>query len=129
MPLIQRMVCTLCGEQIDLNVAAHTAIALVDRKFLYSTPIWASVSAAFVAAATFLAYIFPFFSTIVAFFASIGDVAAQFGLPCLFSLVVVRSHMASWEVPLCYALIPFSVVLSCAGIYSTVFKLIENKHV
>lgn len=47
-------------------------------------------------------------------------------LPCWFGLKLLGSRMWRSELWLCHFMIPFSLLLSAAGFYSSVHSLIEN---
>lgn len=70
-----------------------------------------------------VAYTFPFFSIVMAVIAALGDIMSMFGLPCLFSIQLLR--LPRWEKGLCWALLGLSVVLSAVGVFSSVQQLIE----
>lgn len=70
-----------------------------------------------------VAYTFPFFSIVMAIIAALGDIMSMFGLPCLFSIKLLR--LPSWEKWLCWVLLVLSVLLSAVGVFSSVQQLIE----
>ncbi|GFH19428.1 hypothetical protein HaLaN_16374, partial [Haematococcus lacustris] len=55
--------------------------------------------------------------------ASSGDFMGLVGLPCLFSLYLVRD-MSRWEVPLCWTAVLLSVVGSLLGLQSALQQLL-----
>lgn len=70
-----------------------------------------------------MAYTLPFFSIVMAIIAALGDVMSMFGLPCLFSIKLLR--LPAWEKSLCWGLLVLSSVLSAVGVFSSVQQLIE----
>jgi hypothetical protein len=70
-----------------------------------------------------VAITFPFFSIVMAVIAALGDIMSMTGLPCLFSIKLLR--LPSWEKGLCWVLLVLSVLLSAVGVFSSVQQLIE----
>ena len=70
-----------------------------------------------------VAYTFPFFSIVMAVIAALGDVMSMFGLPCLFSIKLLR--LKAWEKGVCWVLLVLSVALSSVGVFSSMQQLIE----
>ena len=71
-----------------------------------------------------MAIFFPYFSIVMALIASIGDLAAAYALPAMFSLKLLGDTMPSWEKLMCYVIIPVSLVLSGLGVYSSLASLL-----
>eukprot|EP00775_Hariotina_reticulata_P008889 gene8889-9067_t len=57
--------------------------------------LWMAITLLCIAFAGTVAYIFPFFSIVMAVIASLGDVMSMFGLPCLFAIKLLR--LPKWE--------------------------------
>lgn len=135
----------MCKSQIDLNVWAHTLLLLAAPQWADPVPssapaaehrksalLWLVTSLLGAAVATAIAWSVPFFSTICGLIAAVGDMAAAFILPALFCLRLVRPAMRTWEVGLCWALVPVAVVLAILGTWSSGLQLvlqIRQQHV
>ncbi|KAJ9525183.1 hypothetical protein QJQ45_020709 [Haematococcus lacustris] len=84
---------------------------------------WACLTCSCVALSVVGSCSLPFFSIIMAVIASSGDFMGLVGLPCLFSLYLVRD-MSRWEVPLCWTAVLLSVVGSLLGLQSALQQLL-----
>jgi vesicular inhibitory amino acid transporter len=68
----------------------------------------------------------PFFSSLVALVTSATYLTCAYTLPCAFTLLLMRERLSWGELTLCTALIPVSLVLSCAGFFSAMQQLLED---
>ena len=121
----------IIAYQIDLNVWTDLILDFTARRSttVNKSPrrqrmLWLVTSVIGIAFAASMAYLLPFFSTIMGLIAAIGDLSAAYALPALFCLCLMRREMPVWEQALCFLLIPVSVLLSFFGIYSSVYQLI-----
>ena len=76
-----------------------------------------------------VAALLPFFSSLMAVIASLGDLAGAYALPALFVLVLAArsgSPLGRTESLLCRVLIPFSLLLSAAGMVLSVKNLFDD---
>lgn len=85
--------------------------------------LWMAVTVLCIAFGGIVAYTFPFFSIVMAVIAALGDIMSMFGLPCLFSIKLLK--LSGWEKGLCWVLLMLSVVLSGVGVFSSVQQLVE----
>lgn len=85
---------------------------------------WLGVTLLGVTFAALVSYSLPYFSILMAIIASLGDLASMLGLPCLFSIKLLR--LKAPEKALCWLLVVLSVVLSALGIVSSVHQLLEE---
>lgn len=123
----------IIAYQIDLNVWTDLILDFTARRSraVNKSPrqqrfLWLVVSIIGIAFAAVMAYLLPFFSTIMGLIAAIGDLSAAYALPALFCLCLMRKEMPKWEQALCYLLVPLSVVLSAFGVYASVVQLIRE---
>lgn len=121
----------IIAYQIDLNVWTDLMLDFTARQShtLNKSPrrqkfLWLVTSCIGIAFAASMAYLLPFFSTIMGLIAAIGDLSAAYALPALFCLCLMRREMPIWEQALCFLLVPLSVLLSAFGIYSSVYQLV-----
>ncbi|KAL3140245.1 hypothetical protein ABBQ38_004517 [Trebouxia sp. C0009 RCD-2024] len=121
----------IIAYQIDLNVWTDLALDFTTRRNPHANKspgsqklLWLVTSCVGIAFAASMAYVLPFFSTIMGLIAAIGDLSAAYALPALFCLCLMRHEMPRWEQALCYLLVPLSVLLSALGIYASVYQLI-----
>lgn len=121
----------IIAYQIDLNVWTDLMLDFTARRSVTVTKSprrqrmsWLVTSVIGIAFAASMAYVLPFFSTVMGLIAAIGDLSAAYALPALFCLCLMRREMPLWEQALCFLLIPLSVSLSVFGIYSSVYQLI-----
>ena len=119
--------------QINLNVWAdmvlHVCAPQVSHTTLQQTTgrlLWAVVTVIGIAFAFAVSVTFPYFSAVMALIAAIGDLAAAYALPALFSLKLLGHRLPTWEKLLCYVLVPGSLVLSGLGVYSSLVSLINQ---
>lgn len=87
---------------------------------------WLTFSCLGIAYSFGVAATFPFFSTVMAIIASLGDLASAYTLPALFVLVLAGSQLSRAERGLCYVIIPVSFALSAWGVVSSVIQLIHE---
>ncbi|CAL8466173.1 g5709 [Coccomyxa elongata] len=87
---------------------------------------WALVSVAGIGLSWLVSVTFPYFSTVMAIIAALGDLAGAYALPALFVLYLMRHRLPKWERVLCYFVIPISLALSAVGIISSVRELISE---
>lgn len=85
---------------------------------------WAGVSTLGLLFCFLVAYTFPYFSIVVALISSVGDLAAAYALPALFSLKLLQ--LPAWERGLCTALVPLALGVSGLGMYSSLHELIRK---
>ncbi|GAB4818791.1 hypothetical protein N2152v2_005837 [Parachlorella kessleri] len=85
---------------------------------------WAATSCIGLAFCFLVAYTFPYFTIVVALISSVGDLAAAYALPALFSLKLLK--LPAWERCLCWALVPLAFGLSGVGMYSSLHELIAK---
>ncbi|KAK9836304.1 hypothetical protein WJX81_003609 [Elliptochloris bilobata] len=124
----------ILAYQINLNVWTHLIIHLAAPALneperqgsAKGRGAWAVVSLAGIAIACTVAVTFPFFSTVTAVIAALGDLAGAYSLPALFVLAMVGSRLMRVERWFLYALIPLTLALSVAGVYSSVRELIDQ---
>ncbi|KAK9803254.1 hypothetical protein WJX73_010604 [Symbiochloris irregularis] len=96
----------ILAYQIDLNVWAHTALLLVAPRYADPQPptappsdhrrsamLWLLFSLLGAACCTLIAWVVPFFNTVMGLIAAIGDMSAAFVLPAAFCLVLTRRRM------------------------------------
>lgn len=119
--------------QINLNVwsdmVLHVCAPQVSQTTLQQPIgrlIWAVVTIIGIAFAFAVSVTFPYFSSVMALIAAIGDLAAAYALPALFSLKLLGHRMPTWEKALCYVLVPVSMLLSGLGVYSSLASLIKE---
>ncbi len=84
---------------------------------------WLAITALCIAYSGAVSYSFPYFSVVMAIIASLGDLMSMFGLPCLFSLKLLKLGRA--ERGLCWVLVVLSVALSAAGVVSSFAELAQ----
>ncbi len=68
----------------------------------------------------------PFFSSLVALVTSATYLTCAYTIPCAFTLLLMRHRLSSAELGLCAALIPLSILMSCAGFFSALQSLLED---
>ena len=68
----------------------------------------------------------PFFSSLVALVTSATYLTCAYTLPCAFTLLLLRDRLSCGELTLCSALIPISILMSCAGFFSAMQQLLED---
>jgi vesicular inhibitory amino acid transporter len=68
----------------------------------------------------------PFFSSLVALVTSATYLTCAYTIPCAFTLLLMREQLPRSELLLCAALIPLSVLMSCAGFFSALQSLLED---
>lgn len=86
--------------------------------------LWLGVTALCIVYSGAVSYSFPYFSIVMAIIASLGDLMSMFGLPCLFSLKLLKLSRA--ERGLCWVLVVLSVGLSAAGVVSSFQELFAS---
>jgi vesicular inhibitory amino acid transporter len=84
---------------------------------------WLAVTALCIAYSGAVSFSFPYFSVVMAIIASLGDLMSMFGLPCLFSLKLLK--LGRTERCLCWLLVALSVGLSAAGVLSSFAELAQ----
>ena len=121
----------IIAYQIDLNVWTDLILNFTAKKSpttskspRHQKVLWLIVSIIGIVFAASMAYLLPFFSTIMGLIAAVGDLSAAYALPALFCLCLMRREMPLWEQVLCLLLVPLSLLLSVFGIYSSVYQLI-----
>ena len=121
----------IIAYQIDLNVWTDLILNFTVKKSpttskspRHQKVLWLIVSIIGIVFAASMAYLLPFFSTIMGLIAAVGDLSAAYALPALFCLCLMRREMPLWEQVLCFLLVPLSLLLSVFGIYSSVYQMI-----
>jgi vesicular inhibitory amino acid transporter len=85
------------------------------------------LTSAFVVTYSWLVSMFlPYFSSLVGIVASSTYLVCAYTLPCWFALKLLGGRMWRGEVWLCHLVIPVSLLLSCAGLFSSVSSLIQD---
>ncbi len=120
--------------QINLNVWADMVLHILvphmndsaSRQTTIGRLTWAAAIVIGIAFSFVISIFFPYFSIVMALIASIGDLAAAYALPAMFSLRLLGDRMPTWEKLLCYIIIPVSLVLSGMGVYSSLASLIHE---
>lgn len=90
---------------------------------------WALASTLCVLYSVLVAALLPFFSSLMAVVASLGDLAGAYALPALFALVLAAKSgnpLGRAESLLCRLLIPLSLLLSAAGMVLSVKNLVDD---
>lgn len=82
---------------------------------------WLLLTSACIALSTVASLALPFFSLVMALISATGDFMSLVGLPCLFSLCLMR--LPSWEKVVCVVLVAVAVVASGLGLWSCVAQL------
>ncbi|KAL6781314.1 hypothetical protein ACKKBG_A10640 [Auxenochlorella protothecoides x Auxenochlorella symbiontica] len=119
----------LVAYQININVLTHLVLTVVAKhrapaRSWRGWGAWTLVSGVGVLASWALASGIPFFSLVIALVAAVGDVAAGYLIPALLALRLLPLGRAErW---LCRALVPLSVALSAAGIFSAVREIVHD---
>lgn len=113
----------LCVHVSLAAAACRHAQELTHTNSLSKKGLWMACTVLCVAFGGAVAYTFPFFSIVMAVIAALGDIMSMFGLPCLFSIKLLR--LSRWEKGLCWVLLVLSVMLSAVGVFSSVQQLIE----
>ncbi|KFM29202.1 hypothetical protein F751_1578 [Auxenochlorella protothecoides] len=119
----------LVAYQININVLTHLVLTVVAKhrapaRSWQGWGAWTLVSGVGVLASWALASGIPFFSLVIALVAAVGDVAAGYLIPALLALRLLPLGRAErW---LCRALVPLSVALSAAGIFSAVREIVHD---
>lgn len=115
--------------KININVLTHLVLTVVAKhrapaRSWQGWGAWTLVSGVGVLASWALASGIPFFSLVIALVAAVGDVAAGYLIPALLALRLLPLGRAErW---LCRALVPLSVALSAAGIFSAVREIVHD---
>ncbi len=65
----------------------------------------------------------PYFSNVLAFIASFGDVAAPYTLPALFALALLKD-LRTWERWLLRIIVPVSALFALAGVYAALAEMV-----
>jgi solute carrier family 32 (vesicular inhibitory amino acid transporter) len=87
---------------------------------------WLTFSCLGIAYSFAVAATFPFFSTVMAIIASLGDLAGAYTLPAIFVLAILGSRLSRAERCLCYIIVPVTLALSVWGVVSSVMQLIHE---
>lgn len=67
----------------------------------------------------------PYFNTVMALIASIGDLTAGYALPAVFCIALMGPRMARLEkIALVGVLVPVSLVVSGVGVYSSMREIV-----
>ncbi|BDA41975.1 probable amino acid transporter AVT1D [Coccomyxa sp. Obi] len=123
---------------VNLNIWTHNILTLLARSqgAKYAAHIESSADhhwLSWLAGTTFVvAYSFlismtvPYFSSLVALVTSATYLITAYTIPCCFTLALLRDRLRRPELALCTALIPLSLLMSCAGVLSAFQNLMEN---
>lgn len=87
---------------------------------------WLGTSLFVVGYSWLISMFLPYFSSLVGIVASSTYLVCAYTLPCWFGLKLIGSQMWRGELYLCHLLIPLSLLLSAAGLASSVSSLIQD---
>jgi hypothetical protein len=87
---------------------------------------WFTFSCVGIAYSFAVASTFPFFSTVMAIIASLGDLAGAYTLPAIFVLVLAGPRLSQAERFLCYVIVPVTLALSAWGVVSSIMQLVHE---
>lgn len=119
--------CALCFFGITLHHSTRRhAEALTHTNSLSKKGLWMAVTAVCVLFALVVSWSVPYFAIVMAVIAALGDIMSMFGLPCLFSLKLLK--LSRVESVVCWVLLVLSVGLSGVGVYSSIQQLIEQAY-
>eukprot|EP00884_Botryococcus_braunii_P015159 jgi/Botrbrau1/23644/Bobra.55_2s0030.1 len=124
----------LLAYQINLNVwthlAQHFVVPSMNQQENANTPqgrlSWFTFSCVGIAYSFAVASTFPFFSTVMAIIASLGDLAGAYTLPAIFVLVLAGPRLSRAERFLCYVIVPVTLALSAWGVVSSIMQLVHE---
>ena len=88
--------------------------------------VWLCTTFVVISYAFAIAVSIPFFSTLVGLIASATYLTTAYTIPCFFTITLLGKRVPRIEYYACTVLIPFSVLASCAGLYSSILALIED---
>ncbi|EIE25419.1 hypothetical protein COCSUDRAFT_46708 [Coccomyxa subellipsoidea C-169] len=123
---------------VNLNIWTHNILTLLARSQgskcaahieSSSDHHWLSwlAGTTFVVAYSFLiSMTVPYFSSLVALVTSATYLICAYTIPCCFTVALMRERLPRAELALCMALIPMSLLMSCAGVLSAFQNLMEN---
>lgn len=116
----------LVAYQININVLTHLVLSAgptwaQDHGGWRGTVAWACVSTSGICTSAALAAGMPYFNLVIAFAAAVGDVASGYLLPAMLALKLLKLNRI--EKTVCRLLVPLSVVLSGAGIFSALREI------
>jgi vesicular inhibitory amino acid transporter len=123
---------------VNLNVWTHNLLVLLGRTFQHQQSAsaksakehcalkWLATSLLVVTYSWLISMFLPYFSTLVGVVASTTYLVCAYTLPCWFALVLFGKDMWRAELWLCHALIPLSLLVSAAGLFSSVKSLIAD---
>ncbi len=114
----------LCGLPMCLQGAKYAAHieSSADHHWLS----WLTGTTFVVAYSFLISMTVPYFSSLVALVTSATYLITAYTIPCCFTLALLRDRLRRPELALCTALIPLSLLMSCAGVLSAFQNLMEN---
>ncbi|KAK9902167.1 hypothetical protein WJX75_006684 [Coccomyxa subellipsoidea] len=124
----------IVAYMINLNIWTHLLLHLFVPSMngaevsssLKGRAAWAAVSIAGIGLSWLVSVTFPYFSTVMAIIAALGDLAGAYALPALFVLYLMAHRLPRWERVILYIIIPVSLALSAVGIISSIKELISQ---
>ncbi|WIA19860.1 hypothetical protein OEZ85_005763 [Tetradesmus obliquus] len=123
---------------VNLNVWTHNLMVLVGRAAGHPGSAnarsasehcrwrWLLTSAFVVSYSWLVSMFLPYFSSLVGIVASSTYLVCAYTLPCWFALQLLGGKMWRGELWLCHLVIPLSLAVSCAGLFSSVSSLIAD---
>jgi vesicular inhibitory amino acid transporter len=123
---------------VNLNVWTHNLLVLLGRSLGHEQSAvarsaaqhcqwrWLGASLFVVLYSWLISMSVPYFSSLVGIVASSTYLVCAYTLPCWFGLKLLGGSMWKSELWFCHFIIPFSLLLSAAGFYSSVHSLIDN---
>ncbi|WIA40146.1 hypothetical protein OEZ86_013545 [Tetradesmus obliquus] len=123
---------------VNLNVWTHNLMVLVGRAAGHPGSAnarsasehcrwrWLLTSAFVVSYSWLVSMFLPYFSSLVGIVASSTYLVCAYTLPCWFALKLLGGKMWRGELWLCHLVIPLSLAVSCAGLFSSVSSLIAD---
>lgn len=121
---------------VNLNVWTHNLLVLIGRAVGSNKSAdartacehcpwrWLGASLFVVSYSWLISMFLPYFSSLVGIVASATYLVCAYTLPCWFALKLFGSKMWRGELWLCHVLIPVSLLISAAGLVSSVKSLI-----
>jgi vesicular inhibitory amino acid transporter len=108
------------------RAAGHTGSANARSASEHCRWRWLVASAFVVSYSWLISMFLPYFSSLVGIVASSTYLVCAYTLPCWFALKLLGSNMWRAELWLCHLVIPVSLLVSCAGLFSSVSSLIQD---
>lgn len=123
---------------VNLNVWSHNLLVLLGRAAGKTKSAearsacqhcrwqWLATTLFVVSYSWLISVFLPYFSSLVGIVASSTYLVCAYTLPCWFALKLFSSRMWRGELWLCHILIPVSLLLSAAGLVSSIRTLISD---